>query len=269
MHTRIYDCKTYLEWIEQKHSENSEKRGYLKKLAEAANCQPSFISQVMRGKAQITPDHAIDLAVFWGLNDGETDYFLNLVLLDRAGSRAHRQYCQSKLRQLKVQNAEISKRVQSRKVVKIETQSKYYSDWLWPVIHILTSIPNFSRAEKIANALSVDTRRVREVLLELKEMGFVEEKEDGSWSIGHNRLHLDKESPFNLANHRNFRFFMLNRLAKESESDVHFSAVYGLSLEACVTIQERLLSLISEIDKVVLPSKEEQAACLTLDFVKI
>jgi hypothetical protein len=62
---------------------------------------------------------------------------------------------------------------------------------------------------------------------------------------------------------------MLNRLAKESESDVHFSAVYGLSLEACVTIQERLLSLISEIDKVVLPSKEEQAACLTLDFVKI
>jgi uncharacterized protein (TIGR02147 family) len=269
MSQSIYECKTYLQWIEQKHSENSEKRGYLRRLAEAANCQPSFISQVMRGKAQITPDHAIDLATFWGLNTAETDYFLYLVLLDRAGSRAHRRYCHSKLEQLKAQQSEISKRVQLRESVLIEAQSKYYSDWLWAVVHILTSIPNYSRPETIANALNVDTGRVRELLFELEEMGLVRAIEDGRWTIGSNRLHLNKDSPFNLANHRNFRFFVLNRLARESRSDVHFSAVYGLSLDAFFTIKERLLTLISEVDKVVLPSKEEEGACLTLDFVKI
>ena len=62
------------------------------------------------------------------------------------------------------------------------------------MVHILTSIPNFSRAEAIAKALSVDTRRVQETLFELKKMGFVESKEDGSWTIGRNRLHLEKGS---------------------------------------------------------------------------
>jgi uncharacterized protein (TIGR02147 family) len=144
MTSSIFECKTYLQWIEQKHSENSKKRGYLKRLAAAARCQPSFISQVMRGKTQITPDHAIDLAAFWGLDAGETDYFLYLVLRDRAGSRAHRQYCQSKLEQLRAQHGKIIKRVQSREIVEIEAQSKYYSDWIWAVVHIMTSIPYFS-----------------------------------------------------------------------------------------------------------------------------
>jgi hypothetical protein len=100
-------------------------------------------------------------------------------------------------------------------------------------------------------------------------MGFVREKGDGSWTIGRNRLHLDKDSPFILANHRNFRFFALNLLARESESDVHFSAVYGLSLDGFITIKKSLLSLISDVDKIALPSEEKAAACLTLDFVKI
>ena len=58
--------------------------GYQRQLSEAAGCHTSYLSQVLADKAQLTPDHAAGLAVFWQWNETASEYFLTMVQLERA-----------------------------------------------------------------------------------------------------------------------------------------------------------------------------------------
>lgn len=132
----------------------------------------------------------------------------------------------------------------------------------------MTSVPKFQDPSRIATVLGLDLDLVLKVLKELRAMSLVQQ--DGhKWTIGTNQLHLERSSPFNVMNQKNFRQFAQNSLSRDKPDDLHFCAVYGLSVKSYQTIREMLLNFTSSANKEVLASKEEQAACLMLDFISL
>lgn len=247
---------------------NQDHRGYHKAMSAAADCQPSFLSQVFRSKTHLTPDQAAGLCDFWAFTTDETEYFLSLVHYERSGSKKYRHLLKEKLDSLRQANALVSKRLQHQGTIELELQTRYYSDWYWAVIHIMTSVPKFQDPSRIAAVLGLDFELVLKVLKELRTMSLVQQ--DGHrWTIGANELHLDRSSPFNVMNQKNFRQFVQNSLSRDKPDDLHFCAVYGLSVKSYQTIREMLLNFMSSANKEVLESKEEQAACLALDFISL
>ncbi len=243
-------------------------RGYHKSMATAAGCQPSFLSQVYRSKTHLTPDQAAGLCDLWGFDAAETEYFLSLVHFDRSGSKKYRHFLKEKMESLRLAHSQVSKRVQHRGVVQIEMQSKYYSDWYWAIIHIMTSVEKYQDPTRLSQALGLELTQVLGVLKELRSMKLVQQ-EGPKWTIGSNQLHLDRSSPFHVMNQRNFRQFMQSQLSKERPDDLHFCAAYGLSSKTFLNIRSMLLDLISAANKEVLESKEEKVACMTLDLISI
>lgn len=269
MKINVYEYSGYLLFLKAIYDENRKTRGYQRRMAEAAGCQPSFISQVMRGKTHLTPDQAAGLCEFWHFSESQSEYFLSLVNFERSGSKKYRRLLQLKLDRLRNEHREIGKRIKHRGRVSKSGEAEYYSDWTWALIHIMTSVDRFKSAEDIGSALAIKTEHVLSVLTSLEKMGLTKQNL-GSWEIGLNQVHLDRSSIFNRMNHKNFRQLAINRLSVSNDpDDFHYSAVYGLDLKTRDVIREMLLNLVSEANERVLSSKEQAVACLTADFFTV
>lgn len=87
------------------------------------------MSQVLKGQVHLTPEQALGLTEFWELTTVERDYFLNMVFMERAGTKSLRQYYFSKLETLKKSNSQISKHVYEKDLHEDTTEEflEYYT----------------------------------------------------------------------------------------------------------------------------------------------
>ncbi len=98
---RVYEAADYKEFLGAKIIAYRMVKGYKSRIAKAAGFSPSFLSQVIHGHVELTPEHAIRLAHFWELDEYETDYFMMLVDHSRAGSVILRDRIASKMQSFK------------------------------------------------------------------------------------------------------------------------------------------------------------------------
>src|SRR5436309_16129314 len=93
----LFTYTSYKAYLIDRIEQNKDLRGYQSQLARAAGCQRSFLSQVLNGKFDLSREHAAELSRFWGLDPLETEYFIGLVDLARAGSGHLRKLTETKL----------------------------------------------------------------------------------------------------------------------------------------------------------------------------
>ena len=93
----IFEFKDYKQFV--RHMINTQPvlgRGSVKRMAEALRVHPSLISQVLKGTKEFTAEQANDVAVFLNLNELETECFLCLVDIERAGTSRLKTFLQNK-----------------------------------------------------------------------------------------------------------------------------------------------------------------------------
>jgi len=61
----VFNHLDYKDFLKIQIEENHEAYGYKSRLAKAANCQKSFLSQVLNSHIHLTPEHAVGLCQFW------------------------------------------------------------------------------------------------------------------------------------------------------------------------------------------------------------
>ena len=83
----IYNFHNTIEFL-RFYLQNQPKkgRGGIKKIAELLNIDSSQVSQVLSGKKTFTEEQALKVTHFCNLNELESDYFLCLVKIERAGT---------------------------------------------------------------------------------------------------------------------------------------------------------------------------------------
>ncbi len=92
----IFQYDSYKQFVTEK-----AKRGDYQKMAMALRVHATLISQVFRGVRELTPEQASELASYLNLNDAESDYFLCLVELSRAGNQPFRRIVEKRIERLK------------------------------------------------------------------------------------------------------------------------------------------------------------------------
>jgi len=83
---QLLAAKDYRSFLLSVVEDPEKTRGYRKRLADEAGCQPSYLSQMLKGSVELTLEQAERLCGFWKLDELEAEIFLNLVLMGRAGS---------------------------------------------------------------------------------------------------------------------------------------------------------------------------------------
>lgn len=268
MHINLLESGDYREFINHKIRENKGFHGYRAILAKAAGCQSAYFSQVMKSRAQLTPDQAAGLCKYWRLNDVEAQGFMLLVYLGRAGTPELKSMLLSQLAELKRQQLDLSKRFQKPKSVRSDLESLYYSSWHWAAIHILCGIPGYEQARAIAKRLELPDELVYQGLCTLEKMDLVKRVGSG-WSISGTGVHLPKTSPFTFMNHTMWRMRVMSRLQSDDETSIHYTAIFSLAKKDVEALNELIIQFLKEKRKFIGDSGKEDLYGFTCDFFKV
>ena len=219
-------------------------KGQLTRLAEAAGCQRSYMSDVLRNEIQLTPDHADGIARFIGLSDSETDYFLDLVSFARASSKAYRDRLRTRITAAQHAYDRLTKRIAPVVPDPFVRADRYYANWYSAAIHIATSIPGLDSVSSLSRRLRLSEAVVEATLRELEDDGFVV-KSHNRYRYNHERplVHLPDESVLSRMNHSNWRNLTLSR-ASDYGTEAHYSVVFAVGRSDYQVMREQLLDFI-------------------------
>lgn len=257
------DYRTYIEaWARAKG------RGEYRRISLALNMHTTLVSQVLNAKKCLTEEQATKLCDYMRLNPLETDYFLKLVQIERAGSDQLKIIFNRHLKQIRNQANEISNRVPESKELTEQDRAIFYSSWHYSMIRLLTMIKGKQTAEEISIHLGVPISRVQEVLSFLASRGLCR-LVNGRYVRTEQNTHVEARSPLAVRHHQNWRSKSLELHEKMSSDDLAFTAPISIAKKDIQKIRKVLLEAISEISTVVEESPSEEVVYLGIDCIKI
>jgi uncharacterized protein (TIGR02147 family) len=268
MTKNLYLLNTYTSVIKLKMGENIEQWGLVSKMAKAADCQRSHLSRVLKGSSHLTLEQAAGLASFFVMSETESEYFLALVELERAGTPALKARFQKRIQRIRQEQENISTRLQISSLGVDTQELTYYSAWQWIAVHIIVSIPAFQTIPAISKRLSLPEDQVTQCLETLAEFGLVK-KQASKWVFASQSVHLPKSSPLISIHHGNWRSRSVLASQNPKTDGVHYTVVQSLSLEDYKRVKQLILETIETFSKVAGPSKEEELICFTCDLDRV
>ena len=125
------------------------RRGFKSKLAAAAGCQLSHLSQVLSGHVNLTEDQAFGIASHLSFDPVESEYFLLMVRAARAGAKGYREHLLKKARLLRTEHKQLHRRLQTRDITH-QHKETYYSAWYYSAHARGPFSPGTSKHERLA-----------------------------------------------------------------------------------------------------------------------
>ena len=265
----IYEFENYKKYT-LKRFEALPKKGYgqLKKLSEHLEVSTTFVSQVFQGEKELSLEQAVSVCEFLNLSETESEYFLKLVSLARAGSEKLRKILKNEIMRMKARSQKVHNRLSVQKVLPDEDKAIFYSDWFYSAIRLLIGIEGFQGQEKISEYFGLHRTLVNEVLQFLLKSELIV-NENGILKVGPSRTHLDSESPFIKFHHTHWRMKALEQVKYPSAEKLHYSSPMTLGRKEVETVRARLVKTIEEVGKIIDPSPNEELMCLNIDWFKV
>ena len=243
-------------------------RGLRRKLALAIGCQVAYVSHVLAGNRDFSLEQAEAISRFFDLREDETEYFLNLLEFNRAGTQNLKNLFERRLNKLQQNHNEIKNRVGIQVEISTEDQAFYYSSWHFQAIRMIITIPQFRTSQSISKKLGISQDRVNEVLSFLLNRGLI--KDQGNYYVTtDSTIHLGSDSPLISKLHTNWRIHTLKSLDRIKADDFHYSACVTLSEQDYQKVREILMKSLVKTHEVIKPSEEERLCVMALDFYEI
>lgn len=261
----IFEFKSYQNYLEIKLA---SQRGLKSGASEYVGIQTSYLSRVLQKQAHLSLEQSYSLNLYLNHDQQESEFFLLLVQMNRAGTKDLESYFQKKIDEIIKTRQQLKSRIDVKEEMTPLDQARYYSHWLYSALHILCSIPNFKNRESIYKLLDLPPEFINQALEFLVSSGLLQ-KTDGQYELGPRHLHLPNDSPYILQHHSNWRNQCLKQLDYHQPDNFHYSGVFSLSEKDAKLLRERMLLLVQENLKTIAPSKEEVLYCSLFDFFKI
>ena len=264
----VFEYEVPSAFLESALSSKAFGRGSRSKLAEHLGVQGSFISLVLSEKTALTVEQGLRVASFFKLEEDETDFFILLLQIDRAGSVELKEHFTKKKKAILKRRENIKNRIQVHGALSIEDQLIYYSNALYSIVHILTAIPEFQTIAKISEAVRLSPTELEPYLKFLLSREFIE-KEGSRIKIGKMRVHLPSGSPALPQHHTHMRVQAIQSLGHYRPHDLHYSGVLAILPNDYEKVRELSLRFLADCEKLLSKSKPGIPAILNLDWFKI
>lgn len=264
----IFLAKDYRNFLFSKLESKESIRGTKSKLCDFLKIQTSFLSHVLKGRAEMSLDQAYKTAEFFSLNHIETEFFMILVQKEKAGTQSLKNYFDSKLKKIKEDQSTVKEKIQVHGEVEETQKNIYYQSWVYAAVHLLTAFSDTKTTEKISKKLKLPLEYIEKIVEFLVKSSLIEEV-GGKLQIGKGRVHLDKQSPLIIQHHTQWRLKAIQSLELPKQNDLHFSSLYGIAEKDIEELKHFLLDLTSKSERVLKQSSPEKLVVMNLDLFEI
>lgn len=240
-------------------------RGLKAKLAEYLNINSTLISQIFSGNKDFTIEQAKKVTEFFGFQKLESDYFIHLVQIERAGTEDLKKYFIEKRDLLKKESLKLSKRLNIDKGLTDLERSIFYSSKFFSSVHLYTSLGKGRSLDEIMKRFNLSKIRAMEIVSFLLSAGLILEK-NGLYTMEEKSTHVEKGSPFLLNHHTNWRVTAIEKAEKITDDEMMYTGNFSLSKKDFLKIREELVASLQKVIKTVQDSPAEELANLNIDF---
>lgn len=266
----LFDFSQYRLFLE-KHIRTQPRQGwgYLSQLAKIVGISATQMSQVLHRQKDLTVEQAHRLTVHLGFSAEETEYFMDLVHAERAGTTELKKYYQEKIRKARDQALDVKRVIPPTHEMTEEQRSRFYSDWRYSAIRLFCSIGDGQSLEQISRVFRLPLPHVKERVDFLVDAGLCV-REGGRCHMGPQRTFVSPGSSGFYQHQTNWRLRALTR-AKDSSSktEIFFTSPVSLSAEDFERLSARMREWIREFSETVRDSPAEKVVCLNLDFFEV
>lgn len=265
----LFNFKSYRAFLNER-LKNMPKRGHgqLRKLAEFLGVHTTLISQIFNGNKDFTFEQTALTAEFFGLTELESEYFLLLVQLERAGNQNLKNILNKQIEHIKKRAGELVNRVPVKAALTEEQRAIFYSDWTYTTIGQLVAIKGLNTIDAIAEYLDMPRTQVAKVLEFLVESGLCLQ-ENGKYKIGPTRTHVESTSPWVRIHHINWRQKAIEQINREYPTKLHYTCPVTLSKTDSAKIREMIIKFIESVNAVVDPSESQELHCINIDWFHV
>lgn len=260
----IYSHEDYRAYLTE--ALENQGRGARLKLAEFLNCQPSFISQVLSAKNELSMEHAHKANVFFNHGRDESLYFMQLLQLSKAGTFELQKFLREHIAALREQQLQVHKVVVTKELAHEDVMS-YYGNWHYLAAHVLVSIDRFRDPVLLQQKLGVSDVEFREAIQFLTQTGLLK-LEGGRLDVGESHIHLKKTSPYAQAASVQTRLKVLEKLKLGDPSAVNFSMHFTASRAVHAKLKQSVLDFIVQAKEMIQSEDPEELCTITLDLIK-
>jgi len=265
----IFSESNYRSIILLKINENKGLKAYRGQLAKIAGCQQSFLSQVLNGDSHnLSLEHGANLCSHWNFTELESEWFMELIMLERSQGRALKQIHRRRLKKIKSEQSNLSSRYKIDALDTKKIANFYYSDWLVGAVHVICSVEGFNSARSLAARFNVEQDRVSRALDFLVDAELIENSE-GRWRVTRKKVHVGQQSPHYIQNNMNWKYRAIHSLQNPALDPLHYSSTVSISLVDFERVREILLETIDSVTGVVDRSGEEDAFSILIDWFRV
>ena len=271
--TNVFEARTYRGFLEAvlRIGQGEQRRG-VNKLASAIGCHPTYIAKVLQGKADFSMEQTARFIKYQQLSPDEGEYFLDLVLRDRAGDQITRSMFQRRLTRRLAERSNIKAQLRESEELPLEQQVAYYDTWVPQALHVLVQTAGRHTVDSIATRLGINREIARKHLAQLNRMGILAQKKDDleAYVSTVDFVHVSNESPLVNQMHANWRQKTAADLAvKPREDALHFSGVLSADRKTVAAINQKILAMIREANGLIKKAPSENVYFLGFDLTEL
>ena len=241
--------------------------GSKSKFSEFVGVQPAFVSQVLSQKYTLSLEQA-DLAnSFFDHSTEESEFFLLLVLKDRAGSHSLKKHFENQIDLILEKRKSVIERLGKKNEISENTKSIYYSSWLYSAVHVACTIPQLRTRRALSERFNIPIELAGKVLDFLEE-NFLLTKSTEQYVPTENWLRLGKQSPHIIKHHTNWRQQAIQNLEIQTADDLQYSGIFSMDETTARAVKESLLETIKDQVKKIELAPENDLYIIGCDFFK-
>jgi uncharacterized protein (TIGR02147 family) len=240
----------------------------LGRIAEKAQLQAPYLTNVLKDKAHLNADQLHSLADVFAWDEGEREYAHLLLDWERSGNPRRRELLKSRIE--KIRKEKLQARAHSKNQV-IETTpeefTRFYLNPFYTLINNFIAVPRFAKQPKrIARALGMDPAQVTRYVKELVDMGFLAAGAQGYEKVRKNFL-LPRESPL-----FNPHVQLMQQLSAQQmqrlpdDKKYNFSATFSADPATREKLQREFLKFAKALEVIVKESPSEELYGLRFDL---
>lgn len=265
----LFEFKNYKDFVKERIKKMpSGGRGQFRKMALYLEIHPVVVTQVFNGDRDLTLEQAAGLTRFFSMSDLESEFFISLVELNRAGNEALREILKKRIEKLREKSEQMESRVPKNVELSEEAKAIFYSAWYYSGARLASGLEKNFSIDDIAKSINVDRAKVSqaiEFLLQEKLCVMA----DGKITEGPQFTYLKGDSPFIVKHHTNWRLKAINTMERtKSNKELFFTLPMSLSEELTGKIRTQLVNLVEDITKNVKTAKLQTLYCLNIDWFK-
>ncbi len=243
-------------------------RGIFAKIAKYLNVTSVYINQIFKGDKHLSFEHGALVAEFFGFTPLQTQYFMHLLGLEKAGHFKLINYHKNQLSQIRQQSKKIGSRVKNSQTMSLENQTIFYSDWRYAAFQVACALVNVNNIHDLVNMFSVTEKEATKILNFLLENGLVISEKD-QLRMGLTHSHLDKDSPLISSHHKNWRVFASEKSSYVDSDELMYTAPMVISKKLSKEFRTTLLEVIQDFVKKTEGCADEDLRVLLIDFLRV